>query len=258
MKASDIKVRHPGYMNMTVDKLHDTLERMRTGTNNAQIVAIKKAVQEDKAALRSAKRSLTNTKNQHRSQWIAVTLALNTELRRVQGSLNYPEPTTPERVDALEAYAAVMTQLKDRLAAMATVDGLPAQTPKDAAVERGIPNEGVHWTDWVPERIKARVRLAFEAIPYKPKAKVKEPFLRTIPPVQHGRLKEQLRSKTTSLLLLAQRTYNVKYKKTTENLEPLVESIEAMQAALRALDRLPLTAPIPRDWRKLTVKEEDV
>jgi hypothetical protein len=54
------------------------------------------------------------------------------------------------------------------------------------ASDKDLPNDGTHWTDWIPQKIKSRVLDLFEQIERKPKAKIKIPFERLVPPSLHA------------------------------------------------------------------------
>lgn len=82
---------------------------------------------------------------------------------------------TPERDAAFDAYIKVLDKLRDLLENQYRPTG---KTPSVLAEEKGVPNNGSHWTDWVPETVKIKTSRLFDGIPYQAKAKRKVPFER--------------------------------------------------------------------------------
>jgi hypothetical protein len=58
-----------------------------------------------------------------------------------------------ERLDSYLAYMALLEKLLDKLRYHRDTSNM---TPLQLAKEKNLPNGGRHWTDWVPEAIKAR------------------------------------------------------------------------------------------------------
>lgn len=189
------------------------------------------------------KRSAKAKALQHAVQWKQVTEPLRAELQRVHGSIKYE--AGPERDEALAAYQEVLLTLRDRLKAYARPLGAEPQTPLHAAQAKNLPNEGVHWTDWVPLKIRNRIEALFAAIPYKRQARVFEPFKRIIPKGQHAKQESALRKGMHLVKDRLQSIYTIKKDEET------LEKIKALNLALLRLDALPPDAPVPRDWRKL-------
>lgn len=239
--------RYPRFMRMGEARIIETLQR--EGMPMPSIRDVVTAVQEDQ----TAKRSETARQNQHAAQWMSLTMPLNAEIRRTQGSLAYKGDTSDERVEALNAYLLVLMKVKAMLGKIANPpddDEQDKQTPAQAVKARlgtpkEIPNDGLHWSDWVPEHVKERITLMFEGIPYKPRAKVKTPFERKIPLGLYAKMKLKLKERCVSEAQYAQRAYNVT-KQEKDN-----EKIRLAAQALKVLDALPEGTPLPRDWRKL-------
>lgn len=239
--------RYPRFMRMGKPRIFKILQD--EGTPVALIHDIVAAVEEDQ----QIKRSETATRNQHAAQWSGLLMPLNAEIRRTQGSLAYEGTTSIERIEALEAYLAVLMKVKAMLNKIANPpedDEQPRQTPAQAVkarhgTDKEIPNDGLHWADWVPERIKERVTLMFEAIPYKPRAKIKKPFERKIPLGLYVKMKNKLRDRCVNEAQVAQRTFNVT-KQDKDQAKVLLAA-----KALQVLHELPEGSPLPRDWRKL-------
>jgi hypothetical protein len=215
--------------------------RLRLNTSPAVAAAHRASLQEEAAAKRSAKA----IESAHREQWKQVLEPLRLEILRVNGCIHYQGATLQERSEALSFYHEVLLTLRDRLLATANpLDG-NRQTPLHAAIAKNIPNEGLHWTDWVPQKIRARVEAAFAAVPYKPRARTVKPFKRTITKARHALLLGALRKKTTASMDNLQRMQNIRED------DERTQELEHMRQALQIMDNLPSDSPVPRDWRKL-------
>lgn len=120
--------------------------------------------------------------NKHAALWHRLIAPLKYELNNAKvGARLKSRDTDPERYAAFQAYVDVMEKL------LGGIEGVRLavrgdQTPGDFAKTKGYPNAGVHWSDWLSEKTKARVILLFEAIPYRAKAKRFVPFARRMPP----------------------------------------------------------------------------
>ena len=66
-----------------------------------------------------------------------------------------------ERLDAYRAYVALLEKLLDKLRYHRDTSG---KTPMQLGKEKGIPNGGRHWADWLPEEIKRRFHIAFDGL----------------------------------------------------------------------------------------------
>jgi hypothetical protein len=218
----------------------DTIRR-RLDTSPATAAAHEAKLREDTTAKRSAKA----IESAHREQWKQVLEPLRLEILRVNGCIHYQGATRQERSEALSLYHEVLLTLRDRLLATADpIDG-ERQTPLHAALAKKIPNEGLHWTDWVPPKIRARVEAAFSVVPYKPRARTLKPFKRTIPKARHALLLSALRKKTTASMENLQRMQNIRED------DERTQELASMANALKIMDTLPPDSPVPRDWRKL-------
>jgi hypothetical protein len=60
-----------------------------------------------------------------------------------------------------KAYVALVQKVADKLRSYRDAG---THTPKQMAKEKGIPNEGEHWSDWIPEQIKAATVRAFDRL----------------------------------------------------------------------------------------------
>lgn len=111
--------------------------------------------------------------------WADLMTEAQREKRSVRASLEHDKDNA-ERREVFIAYYEVVKRALDIMKAYKR-RGL---TPKKAQEERKAmdkplyPNDLTHWSDLIPAHIKAAITQAFEALPYKPKAKRKVPFMR--------------------------------------------------------------------------------
>lgn len=116
--------------------------------------------------------------------WRQLLRDLNYELANTRVGLRYKSARpTPERDEAFAAYIKVLEKLSDLIANNYAQTGV---TPSNLAKEKGVPNNGEHWTDWLPEHVKEKITAKFDGIPYAPKTKRKLPFQRTARPMRHS------------------------------------------------------------------------
>jgi len=182
----DTSYKH--YIKLTPNQLHARLVARKTPPMQAE--HIKKIVAEQQAMLKSENaRTIQLTR-----LWREFTEPLNTERENVQGMLRYKGSENDEaRRDALEAYLTVLNALKAKMTNHCKQD---RKTPTMIASEKDLPNDGTHWTDWIPQKIKGRVLDLFEQIERKPKAKIKIPFQRLIPADLHAKQVTRLKNRT--------------------------------------------------------------
>lgn len=118
-------------------------------------------------------------------EWERILPALRKEKKVVRAMLQYKNYADTEaqakRVEAVEAYFAVLTKLANELSAYKRDMMSPAQViemlAKREEKPRQIPNDGARWVDWVPTKVRNRIEDLFDAIPQRFRAKVKRPFV---------------------------------------------------------------------------------
>jgi len=116
------------------------------------------------------------SKHQHNKLWGALLRDLKYERSNATVGRAYKaKQPTPERDTAFDAYIKVLDRLLTLLQDNYRQTG---QTPSELAREKNVPNNGSHWTDWVPETVKIKTQTLFDGIPYQAKAKRKTPFAR--------------------------------------------------------------------------------
>jgi len=172
---------------MTDKEIHNML--LRKGIRGADARAVRDAVKAEKAVVR-AERAKTRTV---KDLWRNVINPLVNEQRSVRSMLRYESERypNPERRQALNGYDLLLKKVKLKLR---EYKHYAKRTPKEQALrekEKGklIPNDGEHWTDWVPQHIKQATVEAFLAIPRAAKARVKEPFPRIMTKADNEKLR---------------------------------------------------------------------
>jgi len=113
--------------------------------------------------------------------------------------------SAPERHTAFAEYIKLLEKLLAGLQAlqmqeMAKIKDTTdkPKTPTAIAAERGLPNRGQHWTDWVSDKTRARIESLFDAIPTQ--AKRPKPFAYRIPAALFRQTLEALQRRTLNEL----------------------------------------------------------
>jgi hypothetical protein len=189
---------------------------------------------------REDKRSAKIKKAQQRKAWAPLIhqayKAVNTPMARLRkaqemydspmgyGSVyeeGFEESPSALALDTYKAYVALLKKVADRLRSFRDRD---THTPKQMAKEDGIPNEGEHWTDWVPANIKAATVRAF--------ARLNEDSpLELFPRTYYAPAKKQ--------------EYKPRKRKSTRT-RPMTH-VEQLREALMEADKLCLERPTPEN-----------
>ena len=174
---SEYSYRYAHLLDLTDNELHNWLTLK--GKRPSEILAIKASIKKQK----SAKRSDNAKRKRLDADWRAVINPLVNEQRVVYGMKRYNKDRypNPERKEALDAYDALLSKLKTKLRSYhAAYERSPLQQAawEKERLGRDIPNNGCHWTDWVPSHIRERIVVLFEAIPTTQRSKRKIPFQR--------------------------------------------------------------------------------
>lgn len=225
---------YESYLRLTANQLHMKLTKRKL--HPSEINKIKDTVAQMKENIRVDKITRAN----RRTEWTKVLAPLRYELNSAKVGRNYNGDKCPQRIEAFDAYIAVMEKVNAMLARPAK---LLEKTPIQIATAKNLPNNGEHWTDWIPHRIKQPIHDAFMAIPHKPKAKRKIPFLRTVTPNLHAKAKARLLSKTNK---------EIQTLETRILMQPTDERIEQMRkmkAALKIIENIEDNEFIPASWR---------
>lgn len=225
---------YESYLRLSANQLHMKLTKRKL--HPAEINKIKDTVAQMKENIRVDKITRAN----RRTEWTKVLAPLRYELNSAKVGRNYNGDTCPQRIEAFDAYIAVMEKVNAMLARPAK---LLEKTPIQIATAKNLPNNGEHWTDWVPHRIKTPIHDAFMAIPHKPKAKRKIPFLRTVTPNLHAKAKARLLSKTNKEI------QTLETRILMQPTEERIEQMRKMKAALKIIENIEDNEFIPASWR---------
>ncbi len=225
------------YSSMSRDALIRELEKK--GRRMPEIQQVLEEVQNH----RKAKRAEKMKHQQHDVLWGAVLEPLESEFKSVKAMARYVSRAygNAEREEAVREYQVTLSKARNLLKKYWKAYEL---TPRRLAAEKGIPNHGEHWTDWIHEAVKNRVTALFDAIPRNFRAKVKKPFERTIHTSSHLAKRLALEKRTRKNLESAEREH-----KANPNEDSLAE-IEDIKKALKILDsgKFPDNAPVPLTW----------
>jgi len=220
------------YIKLKPNDLHQRLLKERI--HPAEMQAIKDEV----AALKESQRIDKITRAQRKAEWDKVIKPLRYELNNAKVGRAYDLDDAP-RVEAFDAYILVMKTLLSRFAQpLASLDATPIQL----ALDKSLPNNGEHWTDWVPDKIKTRIALIFEALPHKTRAKRKIPFQRVTAPDQNAKARDRLRKRTIKEIETHQRKLLMNPTDKGE------ETLARMKDALKIIERLTDTEHVPATW----------
>lgn len=187
--------------------------------------------------------------------WREKILPLQEEKKRVVASLAYTthnRNNADPRQMALKAYLKVIDELLGRMRREAKVlpDGYgkrTTMTPSEYIKAKNVPNNGEHWSDFVPQHIKDRVCLMFDAVPHTPKARRKIPFERIVGAELHTLLKDRLIRRTEKELIRCKQDVLLNPREA----EPLQERVRHIEQALDKIDKLDPNEPVPTTWHGL-------
>lgn len=229
----------PKLMNVYAAMPHNALVRelQKRGKRPIEISQIVEEVQQ----YRKSKRADHMRRQQHDVLWGDVLAPLDSELKSVKSMARYISRAynVPERDAAIEQYQITLIKARNLLKKYWKAYEL---TPRRLAKEKGIPNNGEHWTDWVPDKIKTRIALIFEALPHKTRAKRKVPFQRLTTPEQNAKARDKLLARTRKEIETLER------KQEMNPTEVGQATLGRMREALKVINRLTDTEHIPATW----------
>ena len=228
------------YLKLSANELHNRLTERKI--HPAEIERIKNDVLELKETLRISK----ITRTQRKAEWDKVLQPLRYEINNAKVGMKYGgEKVSPERTLAFSEYIRVMEKLLAMLdAPFKALDHTPIQIARD----KGLPNDGEHWTDWIPSRVKDKVTALFADVPVVPKGKRKTPFQRTMLPDQHEKAKLRLLTKTKKEIETIER------KNTITPRQDLTDKIAQMKRAIKIIESLDKNEAVPATWTKLNME----
>jgi hypothetical protein len=200
-----------------------------------------------------AKRKSENARRkQLGNMWHIHLEPLKLERKRVVASLaytNHNKNNADPRQMALKAYKKVLDELLRRMQREARgvpFDDRPTMSPVEYAKHKNAPNNGEHWTDFVPSHIKQRVMEMFDAVPHTPKARRKIPFERVIGEELHTIQKDRLIRRTEKDLQRARQDVLLN----PEN-DAVLERVQRIEEAIERINSLEPNEPVPTTWQGL-------
>lgn len=228
------------YIKLTPNELHNRL--IERNLHPAEIERIKMEVADLKETLRVTR----ITRTQRKAEWDKVLQPLRYEINNAKVGMKYGGEQVPqERVTAFGEYIRVMEKLLAMLdAPYKALDHTPIQIARD----KGLPNDGEHWTDWIPARVKNKVTLLFNEVPVVPRGKRKTPFQRTMLPHQHETAKVRLLTKTRKEMETLERQVQINPTQTR------LDKLKQIKRALKIIEALDKNEAVPATWTKLSME----
>lgn len=206
-------------------------------------------IKQDVAALKEAQRTERITRKKYKALWLDFTKPLRYEINNAKVGRKY-DLTDEARVEVFDAYIAVMETLLKRMEMYATsLEVTPIKLAKEKnATGKGSPitNNGAHWSDWIPTRIKTPIADAFAALPHKPKAKRKIPFEYKMTPELFAQHKERLLNATIKELHNLERKLML-----NPDDEDLQDQLPQVKRAIRAIKDATNNEHLPYTWHGL-------
>jgi len=230
------------YLKLSANELHNRLTERKL--HPAEIERIKAEVADLKESLRVSR----ITKTQRKAEWDKVLQPLRYEINNARVGMRYGGEKSPqdERKLAFSEYIRIMEKLVAMLdAPYKALDHTPIQIARD----KGLPNDGEHWTDWIPARVKDKVSLLFDAVPVVPRGKRKTPFQRTMLPHQHETAKVRLLTKTRKEMESLERKAGI------QPTDARTAKLAQMRRAIKIIDTLDKNEAVPATWTKLSMGE---
>jgi len=233
---------YESYLKLTSNQLHMHLSKRKL--HPAEMSKIKDEVAQMKENIRVMRIARTHRK----AEWAYLLKPLQYELNNAKVGRAY-DLDDEARVEAFDAYIAVMEKLNNVLTGhRSNLEYTPiklARMKNDLAKGSHIPNNGEHWTDWIPARIKQPIHDAFMALPHKAKAKRKIPFLRTVTPAQHLNAQFRLYNATKKELETLERSNIFAFDEKKE------AKIAQMNEALKIIEALDANQHVPATWHTI-------
>ena len=228
------------YLKLSANELHNRLTERKM--HPSEVERIKAEVSDLKETLRVSK----ITRTQRKAEWDKVLQPLRYEINNAKVGMKYGgEKVSPERVLAFSEYIRVMEKLLAMLdAPYKALDHTPIQIARD----KGLPNDGEHWTDWIPARVKDKISLLFDAVPVVPRGKRKTPFQRTMLPHQHETAKVRLLTKTRKEMETLERQATIKPT------DARTAKLTQMRRAIKIIETLDKNEAVPATWTKLHIQ----
>ena len=228
------------YLKLSANDLHNRLTERKL--HPAEIERIKAEVADLKESLRVTR----ITRTQRKAEWDKVLQPLRYEINNARVGMRYGGEKSPqaERTLAFSEYIRIMEKLVAMLDAPSkALDHTPIQIARD----KGLPNDGEHWTDWIPARVKDKITLLFNEVPVVPRGKRKIPFQRTMLPDQFNKAKTRLLTKTRKEMETLERQATIKPT------DARTAKLAQMRRAIKIIDTLDKNEAVPATWTKLNL-----
>ena len=244
---------------MTLDLPHE----LRIGLNAK--------ANEYRRTVNSANRRAKLTQLHHDELWYHLIAPIKYELSNAKVGLRLKSfDAAPERHTAFSEYVALLEKLLAGLRKLQIDEGVKIRaetfearhtsaddfpkTPAEIAADRGLPNKGAHWTDWISDKTKRRIESLFDAIPTR--AKRPKPFAYRVPPDLFKRDIATFHKRTLKDLDAVEQELAMAKQVKEPNLD-LIKSIAALEdkqkriiAALTHSMRME-NEPVPATWHGL-------
>ena len=229
------------YLKLSANDLHNRLTERKL--HPAEIERIKAEVANLKETLRVSR----ITRTQRKAEWDKVLQPLRYEINNARVGMRYGGEKSPqaERQLAFSEYIRIMEKLVAMLdAPYKALDSTPIQIARD----KGLPNDGEHWTDWIPARVKDKITLLFNEVPVVPRGKRKTPFQRTMLPDQFNKAKTRLLTKTRKEMETLERQANI------QPTDARLDKLKKIKRAIKIIEALDKNEAVPATWTKLNME----
>ena len=229
------------YLKLSANDLHNRLTERKL--HESEINRIKNEVANLKETLRVSR----ITRTQRKAEWDKVLQPLRYEINNARVGMRYGGEISPQdqRKLAFSEYIRIMEKLVAMLDAPSkALDHTPIQIARD----KGLPNDGEHWTDWIPARVKDKITLLFDAVPVVPRGKRKIPFQRTMLPHQHETAKVRLLTKTRKEMESIERQAGI------HPTQARLDKLKKIKRAIKIIEALDKNEAVPATWTKLNME----
>ena len=228
------------YIKLSANELHNRLTERKM--HPAEIERIKGEVLELKETMRVSR----ITRTQRKAEWDKVLQPLRYEINNARVGMRYGGEKSPQeqRQLAFSEYIRIMEKLVAMLDAPSKALN---HTPIQIARDKGLPNDGEHWTDWIPARVKDKIIALFADVPVVPRGKRKIPFQRTMLPHQHETAKVRLLTKTRKEMETLERQATIKPT------DARTAKLAQMRRAIKIIEALDKNEAVPATWTKLNL-----
>lgn len=248
--------------------MHDDIKPAWLAMSPARLERHLEARQYPAAVIRDLVLQVKAVKEQRRRQrlkrtvaqqlWDDILKAARNELAGVRTMLSQARaknggntPSGP-KFAALKAYEDVLV---DTIAKLSRIQKEGAFTPAQFVAHlreqtgRLIPNDGAHWTDYVGEKAKARVRDLFNQVPDPARGKRKTPFERRISVQENVIARAYLNDQITKAKEELEQLFAVTTD--ADQLKELRAKERDIHRAVHNLDKIKPTQPLPARWTAL-------